>query len=516
MLARALAEPSSGCRIQNCFVQGFAGNGIQLGPNGNVDGITIDACSVQFVGGHGIFTAYGDNVILGLISNCAVLDVNGYAFIDLGSHTYIGCETQDCILGGWYFGGRSRALDCYQEGGSGPVYLSVNAVWDSGSMGATASGLGDFIYGAFQPEWQRLHPYTKSEVVQPTVANHNGWYYVAFIEGGTSGPNEPIWPVGRLSKVVDGGVTWYCLGNVAPTDQTSKGAQFGLFRGANLQDIRGLGFDGQAATQSPATFQWLDGEPNGLGQNIQVGRQFVAGPLSPGMYFAWTSTLDNGRGPVVAEGNGPSPGWQGVGWGGNDIAPANVYVGDPGALGWAIATPRAVASGCGMFAGQCGFAEPLLLGSKSWGSQIYFGSYTSPPASGNTWLTGSLVWNSSPNENGIVGWQCSAGGNPGTWQPLNVAGGRLRHDITSNADYTLGGTEQLSSIVEITDTGGLLGTTRRIIMPTWDGAQRTVYNNTAQSLIFVGNTGSGVTVATGRRQQIYCDGADWQPAAPAV
>jgi hypothetical protein len=95
-------------------------------------------------------------------------------------------------------------------------------------------------------------------------------------------------------------------------------------------------------------------------------------------------------------------------------------------------------------------------------------------------------------------------------------GGRLRHEMKADADYTLDKTEWLYAIIEITDPGGSLQTTRNIILPTFDGAEWKVYNGTAQSLVFTTEAGSGVRVFSGQRQSLYCDGNNVQPAGEAV
>jgi hypothetical protein len=88
--------------------------------------------------------------------------------------------------------------------------------------------------------------------------------------------------------------------------------------------------------------------------------------------------------------------------------------------------------------------------------------------------------------------------------------------MTSDANYTLSTSEQFSSIVEITDSGSNLTTTRNIILPNWDGSVRTVYNSTQgtskQALYFKTSGGSGITVLPGQHLQVYCNGTDIVPA----
>lgn len=49
------------------------------------------------------------------------------------------------------------------------------------------------------------------------------------------------------------------------------------------------------------------------------------------------------------------------------------------------------------------------------GTAIYVGSVV--PASG-TWSTGDFVFNSAPSTDEVIGWRCTAGGTPGTWETI--------------------------------------------------------------------------------------------------
>ena len=42
---------------------------------------------------------------------------------------------------------------------------------------------------------------------------------------------------------------------------------------------------------------------------------------------------------------------------------------------------------------------------------------SSDPDSGN-YVTGDIVWNTTPTPTGYVGWICIKGGTPGTWKPF--------------------------------------------------------------------------------------------------
>ena len=109
---------------------------------------------------------------------------------------------------------------------------------------------------------------------------------------------------------------------------------------------------------------------------------------------------------------------------------------------------------------------------------------------------------------GVIYWE-NMGSSAPTFAPAMVNGGRIAHNMATDADYTLSATEDFAGIVEITDTGVVLTTARNIILPLWDGAQRVVNNKTLQSLIFKSSSGTGVTVVTTGVQHIYCDGTNW-------
>lgn len=87
--------------------------------------------------------------------------------------------------------------------------------------------------------------------------------------------------------------------------------------------------------------------------------------------------------------------------------------------------------------------------------------------------------------------------------------GRLVHDMTSDANYTIdtGVDEHYNLIIEITDTGNLLTTTRNIIFPNITQAH-IFKNSTAQSLVAKTVGGSGVTVSTGDIALIYSNGTN--------
>jgi hypothetical protein len=80
-------------------------------------------------------------------------------------------------------------------------------------------------------------------------------------------------------------------------------------------------------------------------------------------------------------------------------------------------------------------------------------------------------------------------------------------NMASDANKTLTQAEAAVDILEITSTS--LGATRDIVLPLIP-KQWTLFNNTTggQSLQFIGASGTGVTVANGKRAIIYSDGTN--------
>jgi len=86
---------------------------------------------------------------------------------------------------------------------------------------------------------------------------------------------------------------------------------------------------------------------------------------------------------------------------------------------------------------------------------------------------------------------------------------RLVHDMDSDADYTIDTIteEHYNLIIEITDTGVNLTTTRNIILPNLTQAH-IVKNSTAETLVFKTLGGTGVSVIPNAIDLIYSNGTD--------
>ena len=92
-------------------------------------------------------------------------------------------------------------------------------------------------------------------------------------------------------------------------------------------------------------------------------------------------------------------------------------------------------------------------------------------------------------------------------QPLHVAG-LLNRSMTADANITLTAAEARNQVLRFTSTVSLT-TTRDVIVPLapqiWTVSNET---NGAQSLRFIGLSGTGITVANARRAIIFSDGTN--------
>ena len=94
------------------------------------------------------------------------------------------------------------------------------------------------------------------------------------------------------------------------------------------------------------------------------------------------------------------------------------------------------------------------------------------------------------------------------WARLPGVAGKLARVIASDANITLTWAESVNDIMQFTSSVSLT-TTRNVVVPL-AVRQWTVYNGTtgAQSLQFIGASGTGVTVTNGKRAIIYADGTN--------
>lgn len=76
----------------------------------------------------------------------------------------------------------------------------------------------DYIY-VVAPTWQASTSYAFDALVSPSTAN--GFQYECTVAG-TSGGTEPTWPTTLASTVVDGTVTWRCIGKRPEIQKVSR------------------------------------------------------------------------------------------------------------------------------------------------------------------------------------------------------------------------------------------------------------------------------------------------------
>lgn len=147
---------------------------------------------------------------------------------------------------------------CITPGADGNTYLG--AVDTSQCPGVTCSMTG--------PIWVTLATIATGAYGVPTVGN--GFYYKA-TAGGTTGSSQPAWPVVIGTTVVDGSVTWTCIGQVLTGGLCTANSGAGVENVTNvLSLINSDQYDRIAVCQNDAT---------NLGRwRTQVDTQ--AGPLS--------------------------------------------------------------------------------------------------------------------------------------------------------------------------------------------------------------------------------------------
>ncbi|MGC4088178.1 MAG: hypothetical protein QM756_09810 [Polyangiaceae bacterium] len=100
-----------------------------------------------------------------------------------------------------------------------------------GSVGATTTD-GGVTWTTAGQTWQAATAYTSGDYAVKTAAN--GYYYKA-TSTGTSAASEPTWPTVVGRKVVDGGVTWVCMG---PASVLAGAHQYAL--GDFVRDASGV------------------------------------------------------------------------------------------------------------------------------------------------------------------------------------------------------------------------------------------------------------------------------------
>lgn len=104
-------------------------------------------------------------------------------------------------------------------------------------------------------------------------------------------------------------------------------------------------------------------------------------------------------------------------------------------------------------------------------------------------------------EAGDVYWDASTG----IIQSLSNT--RISRAFPTDANYTAVQTDYQAKIMEFT---GSISTTRNVVVPIVSAYQWTVFNNTTggQSIQIIGASGTGITIANGKRAIVYADGTN--------
>jgi hypothetical protein len=99
----------------------------------------------------------------------------------------------------------------------------------------------------------------------------------------------------------------------------------------------------------------------------------------------------------------------------------------------------------------------------------------------------------------------------GTIQSISTT--RIVRAFPSDANYTAVQADYQASIMEFT---GTISVTRNVVVPIASVYQWIVFNNTTggQSIQIIGTTGTGITIANGKRATVYTDGTNVQRVTP--
>jgi len=156
-------------RIENVYVRGFGGNGIEIaatargnGPNTNANNWSMDNVFVEQNGGHGVH-AIGADANAGVAVAVSAMGNGGWGFLDesfLGN-TYVGCHTENNKKGGYSVtnrNARSILIGSYTEGGQPDNQIQSPSMVIGGLFG-NPQGNGYFaVDGRLSPNWTVRNP----------------------------------------------------------------------------------------------------------------------------------------------------------------------------------------------------------------------------------------------------------------------------------------------------------------------------------------------------------------------
>ena len=87
------------------------------------------------------------------------------------------------------------------------------------------------------------------------------------------------------------------------------------------------------------------------------------------------------------------------------------------------------------------------------GTLFHIEQYATASPSTGTWITGDVTWNSAA---GVVGWQCTSGGTPGTWEPMTVP-------VATSTGWGSSTGGSVINNYNITDAGGSSSNTNKVV-----------------------------------------------------
>ena len=480
-------------KIENCIISGMEGDGVRLlasvagVPASNANIWYMASTWIQTCGGNGFYIK-GSDVNAGVTILCSFVENSGAGVLDIAflANTYLMCHSRGNGVAAYIGGAGTNSTQfygCYAESDNPYSNIMAPAAWFGGSpcpfvmnqqtgfifavtnqSGPIPIQMNQATNGYAGSGQAQLGDLQTDSVLRWQYNGEANYFRLTHSDSGSNSTSHPQW-----LTTYNNSTGWGSLGYTG--DGAREGVNRALFpRGVFVGPQTGSPTDlgtyltSCAAAPSAAA-------PDGFGLNqFRVGDKYInSNPLSNGV-AEWIATSRAGFT------NGP--------W----TATTNYYAGTV----VTAATPEGHVFRC-IGHGQSGNSQPTGMASPAVGT-IY-----------------------GPDGTGKLYWECFGTSTP-TFSPRSAQGGRLSHNMTADANYTLVATEQLSAIVEVTDTHSppWLSTTRNMVLPTFDGAEWTVFNNTAQSLQFITAGGTGVTVLTGKRQSLYCDGTNIQPAGAAV
>jgi hypothetical protein len=155
--------------------------------------------------------------------------------------------------------------------------------------------------------------------------------------------------------------------------------------------------------------------------------------------------------------------------------------------------------------GNCGYVELDDIYSILTGTNLGIITFTSP-------LTNNvpIILKNRYNEQGNTVPVINPDGYGPVIIPTQEQFGMVTVNFGSNANFSLAGDQQLFGIVKMTDTSPVLTGPVNVIFPYLTaGYKRIVINNTAQTLTFVGTSGTGVAIPSSASGTIFCNGTNW-------